>query len=264
MMNSTNSLFRIALLAAAASTFLACAEDDEEMMMADGSGEGSGTETATDFQIRVTHLSGDTPAVDIYAGDEATPTIPNLAFGEGTQYLTLPAGPEYTFNVRVAGSEATSDPALVVAATPEAGSVVNVLAIGRLSGDPEPLDTTIIVEDRSAPMEGMFKVQAVHAAPQVGEVDIYNIVADGAPVEIVSDLSYPNASGYLEVPAGAYQLGIDTNNDPSTLEVTFTTSEVEAGSILNLFAANTEDGSVVLVVQTDDGVAFQLAADGAN
>lgn len=263
MLNSS-SILRFSLLDVATITFLACAEDDEEMMEGEASGEGSGTETTTDFQIRVTHLSGDTPNVDVYAGDEATPTIPNLAFGNGTQYLTLPTGPEYTFNIHIANSDTTSDPALVVAATPETSSVVNVLAIGRLSNDPEPLETTVIVEDRTAPMEGMIKVQAIHTAPQVGEVDIYNVVADGPPVEIVPNLTYPNASGYLEIPAGTYQLGIDTNNDPSTLEVIFSLSEAEASSILNLFTTNAEDGSVVLVIQNDDDVAFPLTADGAN
>jgi hypothetical protein len=261
-MNS-NSILRFALLGAAAMTFLACAEDDEEMM--DGSGEGSGMETAGEFQIRVTHLSGDAPAIDVYAGDAATPSVPGLTFGDGTGYLTLPAGVDYTFNVRVAGSDPTSDPVLVQEASPLDGDVLNVLAIGRLGGVPEPLETTVIVEDLTAPMEGMIRVQAVHAAPSAGEVDIYNIPTEGDPVQLVPDLAYGTASGYLEVPAGSYQLGIDINNDPGTLELVFSTSPIETGAILNLIAINNEAGDAVrLLIQDANGNEINLAADGAN
>lgn len=235
------------------------------MMDGDGSGEGSGTETATDFQIRVTHLSSDAPAVDVYVGDDAQPTIAGLAFADGTLYLTLPSGVDYTFNVRVAGSEATSDPVLVQQASPAGGDVLNVVAIGRLGGDPEPLETAVVVEDLTAPMEGMIRVQAVHAAPTAGEVDIYNIPAEGEPVQIVSDLAYGTASGYLEIPAGAYQLGIDINNDPGTLELVYSTSEIDPGEILSIFAMNNEAGDeVVLLIQNALSDEILLRADGAN
>jgi hypothetical protein len=264
---------RFALLSMVSVAFVACAEDEEEVVdgSGDGGGDGSGDgggdgsgEAPTTFKLRVTHMSADTPAVAIYNGDSTTAVVPSLAFGSGTQYLELPAGDEYTFNVRTADAEPTSDPALQVVATPEAGDVLNVAAIGFLSGDPEPLETLVIIEDLTAPAEGNIRLQVVHAAPQVGQVDVYNIV-DGDDVQIVPDLDYGSATGaYLEVPAGAYNLGVDTNNDPLTLEVTFTTPNLAAGTIATIYATNNADGDVVLVGQFADGTTATIAADGAN
>lgn len=256
---------RFALLSMVSVAFVACAEDEEEVVdgSGDGSGDGGGGEMPTTFQIRVTHMSADTPTVALYNGDSTQP-LTTIAFANGTQYLTLDAGPEYTFNVRTADADPSSDPALQVVATPEGGDVLNVAAIGFLSADPEPLETLVIIEDLTAPAEGNIRLQVVHAAPQVGQVDIYNIV-DGDDVQIVPDLDYGTSTGgYLEVPAGAYSLGVDLNNDPLTLEVTFTTPDLAAGTIATIFATNNADGDVVLVGQFADGTTATIAADGAN
>ncbi|APW96915.1 hypothetical protein CHINAEXTREME_03635 [Halobiforma lacisalsi AJ5] len=77
--------------------------------------------------VRAVHASPDAPAVDIYAGED--PLFENLAFGEETEYLAVPAG-DYSLSIRPAGEPdavASFDVSL------EAGTAYSGYAIGYLN-----------------------------------------------------------------------------------------------------------------------------------
>lgn len=85
--------------------------------------------TADAAQVRIVHLSGDAPAVDI-APDGADALITELAYGAASEYLEVPAG-DYDLEVRPAGA---MDVALDLdGVTLEAGHVYTVFAIGSLA-----------------------------------------------------------------------------------------------------------------------------------
>ena len=79
--------------------------------------------------VRLVHASPDAPAVDIYVNDGQTPVIENVAFGEATDYVSLPAG-TYTVDVRPAGDPETT--VFSFDATLERGTVATAYAIGYL------------------------------------------------------------------------------------------------------------------------------------
>lgn len=260
-----SSVFRLvttlALSGLVASSFVACAEDDEEVAdgSGDGGGEGSVDPTPNDsFLIRVTHASGDTPAVSIYNGDATEPTIQALAFGNSTTYLELPTN-TYTFNVRTADADPTSAPALTATLTPVDGDIINVFAVGTLSGeDSIPLELIAVPEDRTAPADGSIRLRVVHAAGALPEVDVYTL-GDGAPSEVLADFLYKEASDYLELPAGEYLFGIDADNDPTTIEARFATGPIPAGSIVTAVAAVGASGPVLVAI-FDDGTSATIPA----
>jgi len=259
------SVFRLvstlALAGLVASSIVACSESDEEVEegTGDGSGEGSGEPTpGGNFQIRVTHASGDTPAVSIYVGDATDATITALEFGDGTSYLDLPED-SYTFNVRTADADPTSAPALTATLAPAAGDIVNVVAVGTLSAeDTVDLELIAVTEDRTAPADGSIRLRVIHAAGALPDVDVYTL-GDGAPSPVLTDFLYKDASPYLDLPAGEYLFGIDADNDPTTIEARFATGAIPAGSIVTAIAAVGATGPV-LIALFDDGTSATIPA----
>lgn len=252
----------LALSGLVASSIVACSESDEEVEegTGDGNGEGSADEPmpTVQFQIRVTHASGDTPAVSIYNGDATEATITALEFGDGTSYLDLPVN-TYTFNVRTADADPTSAPALTATLTPAGGDIVNVIAVGTLAEDDTvDLELIAVTEDRTAPADGSIRLRVIHAAGALPEVDVYTL-GEGAPSPVLTDFMYKDASPYLDLPAGEYQFGIDTNNDPTTIEARFSTGAIPAGSIVTAIAAVGASGPV-LIALFDDGTTATIPA----
>ncbi|MFP9191330.1 DUF4397 domain-containing protein [Natronosalvus vescus] len=57
--------------------------------------------------LRAVHAAPDAPAVDLYANDGDRPIVENLAFGDTTHYVSIPAA-SYTLDVRPTGDAATT------------------------------------------------------------------------------------------------------------------------------------------------------------
>ena len=135
--------------------------------------------------IRVIHGSPDAPAVDIYVN--GTKAISNLAFKEATAWTALPAG---TYDVKVTAAGSTE--AVIEASLPlESGKYYTVLATGKLAD----ISAKVLEDDLSVLANGKARLRVVHASPDAPAVDV---AAKGGPV-LVSNLSYPNATGYLTV-----------------------------------------------------------------
>ncbi|MFP8957720.1 DUF4397 domain-containing protein [Natrialbaceae archaeon A-CW3] len=57
--------------------------------------------------LRAVHAAPDAPAVDLYANDGDRPIVENLAFGDTTHYVSIPAA-SYTLDVRPTGDAETT------------------------------------------------------------------------------------------------------------------------------------------------------------
>ncbi|WP_425499065.1 DUF4397 domain-containing protein [Natronosalvus amylolyticus] len=57
--------------------------------------------------LRAVHAAPDAPAVDIYANDGDNPIIEDVAFGQSTNYVAIPAA-SYTLDIRPAGDPDTT------------------------------------------------------------------------------------------------------------------------------------------------------------
>jgi len=172
------------------------------LLSACGAGTEIGDEPTGEAQLRAVHAAPDAPAVDIYVAGEEQPLISNLAYGEATHYLTLPAG-EYEIEIRAAGAGAATDPVFTDIIALQDGDRASAIAAGLLAAsDPNSQFRLVaLTEDFAAPAPGSAVVRVVHAgadAPAVG----LDVGADGS-VE-VTDLERftDTAAAGIELPAG--------------------------------------------------------------
>ncbi len=88
------------------------------------------------------------------------------------------------------------------------------------------------------------------AAPDVGQVDILNIAADGTVSELTKNLDFSDFSDAFDVPAAAYTIGVDLDDDQRA-ELFFELPELEAGTIANVFVSQDSNDSVVAYAQLE-------------
>ena len=174
-------------------------------------------------RVRVVHASADAPAVDVLVNDAVV--LDAVPFGVASGYLELLAG---TYNVDVA---ADASGAVVIDADLNLAAQTDytVLAVNSLA-QIEPL---VLMDDNTLPADGNIKLRLVHAAINAGLVDIY-ITAPGADISAiaptVSDFAFKADTGYLEVPAGDYQVRV-TLADTKTVAIDTGALSLAAGAV---------------------------------
>lgn len=156
--------------------------------------------------LRILHDSPDAPPVDGFIDDvEVVSDLPYLnAFPpNGDGYAPIPSGVN-NIKVKAAGTEIT-----VIDADLDfqRNSETTIIVTGLL--DDDSIFPIVLEDDNSLPAPGFIKVRAVHGAPGVGNVDIY-INPPGTDIDTVdptlTNVPFGGSSGYLEVPAGSYQV----------------------------------------------------------
>lgn len=210
---------------------------------------------AGDAQVRVAHLSPDAPNVDVYVDGEVA--LSDVPYQTVSDYLSLPAG-SYALEVRPAGAAADSDPVIQADATVEAGQAYTVAAVGLLAD----IAAQVYVDDLAAPPEGQAKVRVIHAAPDVPAVDVG--VAGQAPDQaLVTDLSFPDASDYLAVPADTYDLEVRPTGT-SDVAVPVSGLTLEAGTVYTAIAVGSGADVTVLPVVDAAGTAGAAPEGGVQ
>lgn len=176
-------------------------------------------------KVRVVHASPDAPAVDVFVNGNRALT--NVPFFTASDYLDLPAG---TYRVQVAPTGQDASAAVIDAtATIEAGKAYTVAATGPVAS----IQPTIVVDDLSAPASGNAKIRVYHFSPDAPAVDVKPAGGNA----LISGLAFPQASDYLEVPAGSYDLQVTPAGD-SAVVIDLPGTAVEAGKIYSVFATN--------------------------
>lgn len=187
--------------------------------------------SATSARLRVVHASPDAPAVDVCVDGQVA--FGDAAFPSATDYAELEAG---TYAIRVTPADAGCGGAAVISANLplEANEDVTVVALNALS-DIEPL---VLIDDNTGPTAGSARVRFVHTSPDAPTVDI--TLADGAT--LFDDVSFKEASDYLEVAAGTYDLQV---RDESGTNVVLALDDVglAAGRIYTVFAVGFLNGN---------------------
>ena len=89
-------------------------------------------------------------------------------------------------------------------------------------------------------------MQIVHVANTIGQVDVLNIDSLGAATTLLADLDFGAASGSLDIPAAAYTVGLDVNNDLAA-DVTFTLPELTSGANATVYAIKDATGPFLAV-----------------
>jgi hypothetical protein len=218
-----------------------CGDDDDEVEIVLG-----------EARIRALHLSADAPDVDIYVDQAPPAAITDLAFGESTGYLDIDPG-TYTFNITAA--MAAPPPPSVLDVGPlqlDAGMAYTAVALNEVS----MLEALALVDDLTSPGAGNIRARAIHAAPGVDEVDIWEVSDPLNPTLLYENVNFGDVGDYLVLPAASYTLGFDVDND-AVPDLNFSTGPLPEGSIINIFAVN--DGpDVFLVAQFENGITAQI------
>ena len=147
--------------------------------------------------VRVIHASPDAPLVDVFV--DGTVVLTGVAFPAVSNYLSVPAG-SHRFQVARAGAGAAAA-VIDVTANVQAGAAYTVAAIGQLAN----IKGQIYNDNLAAPAAGKAHVRVLHLSPDAPPVDVKT--QDNA-VTLFSNLAYPNASAYLPVDAGTYDLKV--------------------------------------------------------
>lgn len=178
--------------------------------------------------VRIAHLSPDTPAVNVRAGVSGGTllpllnglTYPNLAPDQGTTgaYLPLPTG---SYDIRVdAPSLGVNGAISVDGLAIDGGTNYTIAAVGTLgslltpSPLTSPLQAQVYVDDRTiAP--GQAKIRFIHASANTPAVDIAldaDGVSSGTDPLLFTNVARFASGGYITVPAGTYQLDAYLND----------------------------------------------------
>lgn len=199
--------------------------------------EALGIGAEGDACINVVHASPNDPAVDVYLDGAAA--LEGLEFGSISGWVSVPAG-DHQVQVTPTG-EAAAAAVIDAMVTLEAGAAYHLAATGLVA----EIAPAIYQVDLSMLEPEMARIGVLHTAPDAPPVDI---AVTGGDV-LVENLEFPNASGYLVVPAASYDLEV---RPTGTEDVALALPGValEAGMVYDVFAIGLlEDGSLnVLVV----------------
>jgi hypothetical protein len=199
-------------------------------------GAFAGTAAAADNAwVRVVHASPDAPNVDIWL--DGTKVLTDVPFTAVSDYLEVPAGDH---NVQVTATGDTS-PVIDANVTVAAGSAYTIAATGMLA-DIAP----VVLTDDVVTVAGQSKLRVFHASPSApASVDI--AVTDG-PV-LVEGLAYGEATGYLTVDPGTYDLEIRAAGD--TAAALTLSADLTAGTNVTAIAMDGGDDGVQVIVALD-------------
>jgi hypothetical protein len=149
--------------------------------------------------VRVLHASPDAPAVDVHLDDAPVAALANVPFGTISAYLEVPAGDH---NVKVYATGTTTDPVIDADVTVDAGTSYTIAATNAVA----EISAQVLVDDPSPSCE-TAQVRVVHFSADAPAVDV--ATAGAAPDDaVIQDLAFPDASDYLALPGGTYDLEV--------------------------------------------------------
>lgn len=192
-----------------------------------------------DARVLVGHFapfSGDLAATAVDVRINGATALTNVRYGDFTAYIPLPAG-AYSLEVLPAG---TSTVAISANVTLADNTDYTVLATGGAGG--QPLALQALVDDNRTPAAGNLKLRVIHAAPFGPDADstAVSIRTDrGTVVGGLAEVPFFAASGYLELPAGNYDLKV-ASPDGSRNLIDLAPVDLPAGAVLSVLA--TGDG----------------------
>jgi len=215
---------------------------------------GATTASAADDQARVRlyYLSPDGPHVDFYV--DGTRAWSDVTYKTVSTYAAVAAG-QHHFQVRPAGSAATSQPLADVAQSVVASGYYTVFAGGKSSD----FKAGLFSDGFPNPPAGKAVARFVHMAPEVPGVDVK--LKDGTT--LFSNIAFLQSSPYAPFPAGSYDVQLVGVNGSTAGQVLFTTSATlgAAGTVYTLIGTGGV-GQPVELVETRDAASAGVSPQG--
>jgi hypothetical protein len=201
---------------------------------------------AVPAELRVAHLSPDTPAMDVYLtpfdGGEKL-VLPGLAFGQVSEYMPLNPG-VYQFGFRPAGTPSAQAPVVIFSATVAEGVDYTFAALGKLAN----LKTSLLKDDNSSPAGGQASVRLIQAdstSPQV------SVQVDNGPL-LADKIGFGAVTGYATVAAGPWTLQLTT--PAGTVKQTLM---LQPASVNSLVVLTGTDGPKLSVITDAKGMVIE-------
>ncbi len=201
---------------------------------------------ADDAMVRVLHASPDAPAVDVYVdGAKVGAPLAGLEFGDLSSYVALPAG---TYDVKVcAAADASICPIDASGVVLSAGTHYTIAATNVLAS----IEAQIITDD-GTPVADKALVRVVHFSADTPAVDV--LTQDGAAT-VVDNLAYPDATGYLTLDPGSYDLKVCANADNSVCPLDPPALDLAAGRAYSVFAIGSLTADSLTAIVGVDAIA---------
>jgi hypothetical protein len=183
--------------------------------------------------IRVLHGSPDAPNVDVYA--DGSKILSDVPFGTLSDYLSVPAK-TYAVRVCATGTDGTVDANCPIIAdlTFNAGKKYTIAASDLVA----QIKANVFV-DGGSPVDGKAKVRVVHLSADTPAVDV--LTQDGS-AKVVENLSYPDATGYLALAPGSYDLKVCAHADNSVCPLDPAALDLASGTAYSVFAIGALQG----------------------
>lgn len=173
-------------------------------------------------RVRVVHAAPDTPAVDIFLDGKVI--WQNVGFTAISDYMAVPAG-AHKLALAPTGKDASAA-ILTADASFAAGTPYTVAAIGLAN-----VSAKVFTDDLAAPPSGKARVRVIHFSPDAPGADIQVI---GGPT-LVQNLAFGEASKYLTVDAGTYNLRL-VSTGANKVIVQLPNTTVAAGKVYDVMA----------------------------
>jgi Domain of unknown function (DUF4397) len=182
--------------------------------------------------LRVAHLSPNTPNVDIWLDGKVVDALKNVPFKTVSGYLKIPIGKH---DIAVYATGTTSNPAINVTGVILEKKNYTVGAIGLLNGTAAQALTAKIFVDDLTVNATKARVRVIHASPDAPAVDV-GVKGDAPAAAVVKNIKFPDATAaYLEL-APALEI---RPTGTATVALGFNTPALEANKVYTVFAVNT-------------------------
>jgi len=180
---------------------------------------------ADDAMVRVLHGSPDAPSVDVFVNDGKVDALSGATFGDLTDYVAVPGG---TYSVKVcATADNTVCPIGPVDLTFDAGQKYTVAASDLLA----QVKADVFTDGKAT--AGKASVRVVHLSADTPAVDV--LTQDGS-AKVVENLAYPDATGYLRLAPGSYDLKVCANADNTVCPLDPDALDLTSGVAYTVFA----------------------------
>jgi Domain of unknown function (DUF4397) len=224
---------------------------------APASAAASASASAAGGWIRFAQFVPSAAPVDVKVDGSTIAT--DLAFRGVTGYLMVSAG---VHTVVVVSSDASAGAAPIATghATVPNGGAVTVTAVASTGVKSSAGGSTaggmalqVFPDDLAAPAPGHANVRVIHTIPGAPRVNavLTSVIRSSNPSLVLGPVGYGQASSYVSIPAGMYQLKIKALNGET----------VATGNNWRVFAG---DVVSVVVVETSSGPSLEILSDAAS
>ncbi|MBL7782198.1 MAG: DUF4397 domain-containing protein [Saprospiraceae bacterium] len=209
-------------------------------------------------RVQVIHNSP-SPTVDVYLGN--TRLIDNFEFRTATPFVDVLADRNINIGIALDNSTSAADAIATFPVSLPEGSTTVVYASGIVGQS--PAFTLIPVAGQEAAVDPeSIEVNVFHGSPDAPAVDVDAVLIAN---DLIDNLAYGNATGYVALAPAAYDLAIRAHDDPNVVATFRAELNDTEGIAAQVFASGLLGGTPAfgLYVALPDGTVFPLALSPA-